>query len=134
MTRASGDPRTLLPRDKFDIAAVERIRAAGYPTVAPILDELVGWTADGNWPVARPTADFLITLGDPVVAPLARLLRGSDASHKEQCLRLVVQRLPGEILVKLEAELRELAERPSDDDRREAADIAARDALERLDR
>ena len=133
MTRA-GDPRALLPRDKFDIAALERIRAAGYPTVAPILDDLVDWTADGNWPVARPTADFLVTLGDPVVAPLARLLRGSDGSHKAHCLRLVVRHLPREILAQLEADLRELAERPSDDDRREEADIAARDALERLDR
>ena len=125
--------RRLLPRDKFDVGAVRVIADAGYPAIAPILDELVDWTADGNWPIARPMADYLITLGEPVVAPVARVLRGTDGSHKENCIRLVVRGLPIEILGKLEEELRQLAERPSDDDRREEADVAAREALARLE-
>ena len=127
------DARRLLPRDKFDVDAVRAISDAGYPAIAPILDELVGWTADRNWPVSRPLADHLITLGEPVVAPVSRVLRGTDGSHKENCLSLIVSRLPIEILGKLEADLRQLAERPSEDDRNEEADIAARDALARLE-
>ena len=126
------DARRLLPRDKFDVDAVRAIAKAGYPAIAPILDELVDWTADGNWPVARPLADYLVTLGEPLAAPVSRVLRGSDGSHKENCIRLVVSRLPAEVLGELEGDLRQLAERPSEDDRREEADIAAREALSRL--
>ncbi len=126
--------KSLLPRDKFDVETVRAVADAGYPAIAPILDDLVDWTADSNWPVARPVADFLITLGEPVVAPLSRVLRGTDGGHKEHCIRLVVNRLPVEILEKLEHDLQRLADRPSADDRREAADVAASDALSRLSR
>jgi hypothetical protein len=127
------DVRSLLPRDKFDVDAVRAIADAGYPAIAPILDELVDWTADGNWPVARPLADYLISLGDPVAAPVSRVLRSSDGSHKENCLRLIVSGLPLETIRKLEDELRRLAVQPTEDDRREEAAVAAREALARLD-
>ena len=127
------DVRSLLPRDKFDVEAVRAIADAGYPAIAPILDELVDWTADGNWPVARPLADYLATLGEPLVAPVSRVLRGTDGSHKENCIRLVVSQMPAENLVRLKEDLRQLAEQPSEDDRREQADIAAREALARLE-
>lgn len=130
--RVSADPRLLLPRDKFDLDAVGAIANAGYPAIAPILDELVDWTADSNWPVARPLADYLVTVGEPLAAPLSRVLRGTDGSHKEHCLRLVANQLPIEILSKIEEDLRRVAERPSEDDRREEADIAAGNALTRL--
>ena len=126
------DARRLLPRDKFDVDAVRAIAAAGYPAILPILDELVDWTADGNWPVARPLADYLVTVGEPLAAPVSRVLRGTDGSHKDNCIRLVVRRLPAETLAELEDDLRQLAERHSEDDRREEADIAAREVLSRL--
>jgi len=127
------DVRSLLPRDKFDVDAVRGIAEAGYPAITPILDELLDWTADGNWPIARPLADYLVTLGEPLVDPVSRVLRGTDGSRKDNCIRLIVRSLPLETLGKLEVDLRRLADEPSDDDRREEADIAARDALARLE-
>ena len=127
------DVRSLLPRDKFDVDAVRAIADAGYPSIAPILDELLDWTADGNWPVARPLADYLVTLGDPLVASVSRVLRGRDGNHKENCIRLIVRGLPAETLASLEDDLRRLAEQPTEDDHREEADIAAREALARLE-
>ncbi|MGO8470123.1 DUF5071 domain-containing protein, partial [Rhizobium leguminosarum] len=47
-----------------------------------ILDDLLAWTADGNWPVAQPLARFIVTLGTPIVDPLLRVLRGNDSSQK----------------------------------------------------
>ena len=122
----------LLPRDKFDIDAVRAVKEAGYPSVAPILDQLFDWKADSNWPIAGPLADFLITLGEPVIASIARILHATDGSHKEHCIRLAVKRLPIDVLAKLESDLRRLAEQPSADDRREEANVAAAEALSRL--
>ena len=122
-------PATLVPRDKFDTAAVDRLREADYASVEPILSELLDWTADRNWPVAAPLADFLITVGAPLVGPITHVLQGDDSTQKEHCLRLVVSRLPLAVLAELEGELRRLAERPTESDRREEADLAAHDAL-----
>lgn len=123
------DPQGLLPRDEHDLDSIALVVEAGYPAIAPILDELLDWTADSNWPVARPLADFLATLGTPLIEPVSRILRGTDGTQKEHCLRLIVQRLPIDVLSGLEDDLRRLADHPSDDDRREEVDIAAREIL-----
>ncbi|HEX7849260.1 MAG TPA: Mov34/MPN/PAD-1 family protein, partial [Sphingomonas sp.] len=44
---ATGEVRHLIPRDKIDEDMVPLIVAAGYPAIAPILDDLMRWTADG---------------------------------------------------------------------------------------
>jgi hypothetical protein len=50
------------------------VQDAGYAPAVPILDQLLGWVADGNWPVAEPMADFLATVGEPIVPALKKVL------------------------------------------------------------
>nr|WP_287382084.1 DUF5071 domain-containing protein [Mesorhizobium sp.] len=69
------DAQRLLPRSKRDVDSIPFIIKAGYPAIAPILDELLDWTADSNWPVARPLADFLVTLGTPLILRFRGSLR-----------------------------------------------------------
>ena len=113
---------------------MQAAKRAGYPAIASILDALVDWTADSNWPVARPLAEYLITLGEPLIGPLSRVLQGSDGSRKYHVINLVVSPLPFDVLRRLEPDLRRLAEQPTADERREKADEAAREALRPLDR
>ncbi|MBB2752274.1 UNVERIFIED_ORG: hypothetical protein GGI57_002977 [Rhizobium aethiopicum] len=124
--------KSLVPRDKHDVAAVSSIEKAGYPAVAPILDDLVGWTADGNWPVAVPLARFLASLGEPIVEPVSRVLKGNDPTHKYFCLILIVRHLPPEIVEKLRETLCQLSTNPNDDDRAEDVDTLAREVVERV--
>ncbi|MGO8094440.1 DUF5071 domain-containing protein [Rhizobium leguminosarum] len=65
-----------LPGDKFDLDAV------GFPVIAPFLDDLVAWVADGNWPVASPVADLLASIGADAVPALRQALQRSDAIHR----------------------------------------------------
>ena len=127
------DPQSLQPRDKHDLDAIPLIVKAGYPAIAPILDELLDWTADSNWPVAAPLADFLVTLGTPLIDPVSRVLLGTDGVQKWHCINLIVQRLPIDILRGLKKDLRRLADHPSEDDRREGVDIGAREILLRFE-
>ena len=127
------DPQSLLPRDKHDLDSIALIVEAGYPAVAPILDQLLEWTADGNWPVASPIADFLVTLGTPLIDPVSRILQGKDGTQKWHCINSIVQRLPMDVLRGLEEDLRRLADHPSEDDRREEVDIEAREVLLRFE-
>lgn len=46
-------PRELLPKDKFDLERATALVSTGYPTVAPILPDILGWLQDGNWPGVR---------------------------------------------------------------------------------
>lgn len=110
----TGEIRHLVPRDKCDEDMVPLIAEAGYPAIAPILDDLMEWTADPNWPICVPLIDYLVTLGEPMVEPIRRVLRGTDEGHKWVCLRGMVTELPPGVQALLRDDLQRLAELPSD--------------------
>jgi hypothetical protein len=128
------DAQKLLPQSKFDLDSIPLIVKAGYPTVAPILDQLLDWTADSNWPIARPLADFFLTLGTSLINPISRILRATDGTQKWHCINLIVSELPVDVLGGLEEGLRRLADHPSEEDKREEVDVEARKALLRFER
>lgn len=108
---ATGEVRHLIPRDKTDEDIVPLIAAAGYPAIAPILDDLMRWTADPNWPICSPLIDYLNTLGEPLVDPIRKVLRGDDDGHQFVCLRAMVPMLPLDAQRQLRDEIRDLAAR-----------------------
>lgn len=124
---------TLIPSSKFDIAAVSALEEAGYPAVASIIDDLLDWTADGNWPVAKPIADFLVTVGEPIAPSLKRVLGGKDAVHKYFCLELIVARLPQDVVRLLTPDLHRLADNPTADEVLEDVSAKASELLAILD-
>lgn len=75
---------TLVPRSKFDIETAERAAATGWPTVEPVLPQLLEWLQDYNWPVARVLAPFVASIGEPLVPHLRPILddEGQDAIWK----------------------------------------------------
>jgi hypothetical protein len=117
--------RHLIPSSKHDLAAVERLNAADRSEVVSIVGELLDWTADGNWPVAAPLATFLVSLEELLVPAVQRVLTGNDPSQIYFCLDLIVNKLPDEVVVKLERELQAIASRPARDDLEGNYEIAA---------
>jgi proteasome lid subunit RPN8/RPN11 len=126
----TGDLSHLRILGKSDVELIPLIIEAGYPAIAPMLDELVDWTADPNWPVAVPLMDYLATLGDPVIGPIQRVLRGDDSDHKYSCLAGIVFRLTPGIREQLKDDLERLAQSPTDEDRAADVDTEAREILE----
>lgn len=123
------DRRIILPRDKHDTLAVDRLSQLGYPIISPVLPELMKWLQDANWPVARPISDLLVEIGKPVVPLLQEVLKGDDAIWKYWCLELVVRRLPSDAISALHPELERLARCPGDSDRQEKVDVSANSLL-----
>ena len=105
------------------------IAEAGYPAIAPILDDLMQWTADPNWPVAPPLIDYLATLGAPMIEPIRRILNGGDDGHKFVCLRGMVRELPLSARIALRDDLRRLADTPCQGDWPVSVDAEARAIL-----
>jgi len=125
----TGEIRHLVPRGKCDEDIVPMIAEAGYPAIAPILDDLMQWTADPNWPVAPPLIDYLATLGAPMIEPIRRILSGGDDGHKFVCLRGMVRELPLSARIALRDDLRRLADTPCQGDWPVSVDAEARAIL-----
>lgn len=90
----TGDVRHLRPLDPGDAAVVPLLVDAGFPAIAPILDELIEWTANPSWPVAAPLADFLATIGDPIVVALRRRLEEPGGQANRARFSMIMSRLP----------------------------------------
>ncbi len=103
----------LIPKSKHDLRAVKNLQDVDPASVMTILDQLLDWTADGNWPVAKPMADFLVLLGEPIVPSLKKILNGDDATQKYFCLDLIVRQLPADLLQDLSPDLERLVENPN---------------------
>lgn len=107
------DDKMRLPKNKFDLDAVTKLGLAGFPAIAPFLDDLVAWIADGNWPVAKPVADLLVSIGAGSIPALRQVLQGSDAIHQYFVLLLVVDRLPPDAATLLRHDLKQIATSPT---------------------
>ncbi len=130
------DPQSLVPRHKSDFERARAAAAAGYPAVAPVLPELLEWLGDGNWPVSRPLAALLASVGEPVI-PLVRKVLAPTQTGEEQwkywCVELLVRSLPRRLAEELRPELERLAYRPTREEQSEEVDGRAREALRWLD-
>ncbi|MBP1859585.1 DUF5071 domain-containing protein [Rhizobium herbae] len=108
--------RDLIPKSKHDLEAVDALREASLSSIIPILDDLLDWTADGNWPIAKPLADFLVSIGAPLKPAVQRVLQGDDGPFKYFCLHLIVAQWPRDLKEDFQKELLRLVEYPSDHD------------------
>lgn len=119
----------LIPVHKFDIERAEAAVDAGYPAVSPILDELVAWLQDANWPVARVLVPFLKSIGAPLVPHVRRVLATDDVVWKYFVIETLIPSIPIDAATELRAELERLAHAPSPNEFAEGLNEVARDAL-----
>ena len=88
--------RKLLPADKDDVAAIDAIRAHGYPAVQPILLDLLRWIRVESWPVAKPACEFLVTIGPRLAPQVQEVLGSRDDCWKAVVLRQIVSEWPSD--------------------------------------
>ena len=98
----------LIPRNKHDQERVRAVIAAGPKAAEPILEGLFLWLQDMNDPIAMPIADFLITVGDPLIPHIKKILRSNDDMWIYWVLQYVVERLSPEHIHALKPELNQL--------------------------
>ena len=115
----------LLPQDKDDTAAAQRVVAAGADEVGPILPHLVMWLQDGNWPVAMELAPFLAGAGSAMVGPVRNVLASNDDTWKYWVLEAVVRRMSRKLILELADDLRRVAGQADE----EEAYLSAREVL-----
>lgn len=65
----------LIPADKLDTVKAKQLVALGYPTIAPVLEDMLMWSLEPH-PVALVFRDFLESLNEELVPALTHLLVG----------------------------------------------------------
>jgi Domain of unknown function (DUF5071) len=114
----------LLPKDKHDLEQATALVSIGYPTVAPILPDLLEWLQDGNWPVSHVIGPFLASIGKPLTEEVRRILQAQDHLWKYWILLRVVAHSP-ELATALHSELVKIAEGDTvDEDEKEVKEVA----------
>ncbi|OUS33227.1 hypothetical protein A9Q94_20230 [Rhodobacterales bacterium 56_14_T64] len=110
------DLKDCIPKDKFDLAAIDRAVEAGFPQINPILPDLLEWIKDGNWPVALPTASLLSGAGPEIIPFVKSILNADDGMWKYWTIGLVVRPALTKKRMAVQADLGRLTLNPSQDD------------------
>jgi len=73
---------SVVPANKQDLAACQRLAAASDDEVRANIRELLVWLQDMNWPVAPLVTNRVSRVGLALAAPLREILRGCDEMWK----------------------------------------------------
>lgn len=84
----------MIPKDKFDTEAVERLKMIPASEVVPLLPELLTWMQDMNWPVAQPVVELLLTFPNEITPLIADVLAGEDDMWIYWSLSELIPKLP----------------------------------------
>lgn len=84
----------MIPKDKHDIAAVEKLKTADAEAVIPLLPKLLEWVQDMNWPIAEPMVELLLHYPNELTPLVDEVLRGDDDMWIYWCLVSIVPKLP----------------------------------------
>jgi hypothetical protein len=103
------DLRKLLPHDKEDVEAIARLKSVGYPSIEPILFDMLKWIRQPDWPVCKPMAALLVQIGPPLVPYIQQAFRTHDAAWAAQVIREVLEHWPGEAFSVLYAHIEQQA-------------------------
>jgi hypothetical protein len=126
------DIQTLIPQHKSDLEPAIKAIEAGFPTVAPILPDLLEWLQDINWPVARILAPFLATIGIPLIPHIQEILKTDDEIWKYWIIVSIINNSP-ELAKAFRADLERLAKAPEENEAREELNLVAQEVLEKYD-
>ncbi len=114
-----------VPDHKFDFDAVESLVDAAPEVVWALVNELLVWLQDPNWPVFKPLVELMVGIpADRLSAAIRPVLEGTDSAWKRALLEYLLSRHPTATTLMM-ADLRRLAEHPTAADVEEGVPEAA---------
>lgn len=123
----------LVPTSKSDFEACKRLANASDADVGPVVPQLLEWLQDMNWPVAVHVRDRLAKVVTDIIEPVRTVLIGHDDIWKYWLVSSLLPQADSRVVTALSAELSRIAFRPTDGEKSEEVDVAAKDLLGRED-
>lgn len=102
----------MLPKDKFDVCAVEQLRNVDTQQVIPLLPSMLEWIQDMNWPVAKPMVEVLLSYPNEITPLVENVLCSEDDMLIYWCLVELVPKLPFYSKLVLTGAVEQIASRP----------------------
>lgn len=105
------DNQVFIPKDKFDVAAVERLALARPEQISGIERPLLEWIADINWPVAKELIKILPKYYKEIVPAIVVLLSNQeeDIYLKISIVEHLLPRLPNDSFIELSSVIEYMA-------------------------
>jgi len=103
----------LIPKDKFDIKTAENLINYSFEEIQPIVPNLLEWLQDGNWPVSKTVADFLIPFTENITYEILHIIKGNDEVWKYWILLIFGKKIKDEILIN---EIKRIALNPTEEE------------------
>jgi Domain of unknown function (DUF5071) len=128
-TMEADELRALMPTKKLDTEKAEAIVTLGFPMVEPILDDILGWLQDINWPVARVFEPFLVSIGAPLTPHIQTILKTDDDVWKYWIVQNIIGKSAALTQI-FKAELQRIATKPSAGEHKEEVDLVAQEILD----
>ncbi|WP_342551987.1 DUF5071 domain-containing protein [Paenibacillus sp. FSL R7-0652] len=104
---------TMLPKDKHDFEAVEKLSKCSKDELRDVLPELMKWLQDGNWPISQPVEDILLRFGDELIPHVRDVFQTRDPQWEYFMLTGLISRLPLECLYMLKPDLERIIDQPT---------------------
>ena len=123
---------SMLPKDKFDSEAVKRLSGLDDEQIEPIVPQLLEWIQDMNWPVAQLVCELLNEHYSVVEPQLYELLKPgqTDDIWKYNIIKYLIGGRCGRPNdERLMTEIMRIAQHPTDSEKAELVDQAAKEFL-----
>lgn len=82
--------RELLPKNKFDNSNINRLFLLTDEEIKPIIYELLEWTQDYNWPIAKEIIPVLLEREDLIFPYIREILQSNDEEWKYWIIKLLL--------------------------------------------
>lgn len=121
----------LVPKNKFDESTIEELQKLNDHEITPILLPLLEWIRDINWPVAQKIVPILAKHQVAVTPFIIELLKPeqTDEIWKYWIIAELLGLFQSENLQPVLPSLQRIAEHPTENERDEEVDVAARKVL-----
>ncbi|MED4780496.1 DUF5071 domain-containing protein [Brevibacillus choshinensis] len=123
------DIKSLIPRDKFDMENVEKLKSLETAVLKPILPDLFEWIQDINWPIAPELAKILVSCGRDIVPELKKALASGDDCWQFACIGWIIKDLASEIVLEIVPDLQRIAYHPNSTEKYCEFDVEAKEIL-----
>ena len=118
----------LIPKNKFDISTIEKLKSIDPNEAEQILLGLMEWMQDLNWPVAQELKRILPRFHVQLIPVIKIIFKTDDDIWKYWTLKLL-KSFPKETMLKLQPDLDRIANFPTDGEKIEHADKSAYEIL-----
>lgn len=123
----------LVPKHKFDLETVEKIKKVNISEIEPILPELFEWIEDINWPIARSLAVELVRFWE-IIIPYVKYYLNHSTGLDEYCVFYeIMPLLKKSQLEAIREDLERLATNPNEFEKDEEYDKFAKEYLNKMD-